>query len=129
MKTTKNLPETPSPQQIKTLAHRDTTHAFDTTMTQARSHMRPITGKLSRLAHLRPIETIGELIARTIARPNALFYGAIVALGVSCTTYAVAKYYGYQLSGSETLVGFGIGWMVGCIIDYWQLLIHGGRRR
>jgi hypothetical protein len=101
--------------------------SYVATMTQARSHMNGFSRVFSKIIHYRPIELLSDVLGATIARPMAILCGGIVAFTISVLTYAVAKYYGYSLSGTETLAGFVLGWCIGIIIDYTHLLIRGKR--
>lgn len=101
--------------------------SYVATMTQARSHMNGFSRVFSKIIHYRPIELLSDVLGATIARPMAILCGGIVAFAISVLTYAVAKYYGYSLSGTEPLAGFVLGWCIGIIIDYTHLLIRGKR--
>lgn len=103
--------------------------SYVATMTQARSHMNGFSRVFSKIIHYRPIELLSDVLGATIARPMAILCGGIVAFTISVLTYAVAKYYGYSLSGTETIAGFVLGWCIGIIIDYTHLLIRGKRSR
>ena len=71
----------------------------------------------SNIIHNKYIEPTSDLLGNTIARPNALLVGAITAFILTLITYTVAKTLGYSLSGSETIIAFGIGWAIGIIYD------------
>lgn len=115
---------TASPQKISSQQrHR----AFSTTLTQARTHMNPVSSAFSKIIHVRLIEITSGLIGSTIARPNAILFGALSSLTATFTLYLAAKYYGYPLSGSESIAAFILGWAIGLIIDYTRILIYGRR--
>ena len=103
--------------------------SYAATMMQARSHMNGFSRVFSKIIHYRPIELLSDVLGATIARPMAILCGGIVAFAISLLAYAVAKYYGYSLSGTETIAGFVLGWCIGIIIDYTHLLIRGKRSR
>lgn len=103
--------------------------SYAATMMQARSHMNGFSRIFSKIIHYRPIELLSDVLGATIARPMAILCGGIVAFAISLLAYAVAKYYGYSLSGTETIAGFVLGWCIGIIIDYTHLLIRGKRSR
>lgn len=125
--TTISSSESPRPNTHN--SSRDTSRTFSETMHQARSHMSQPNRLLSRIIHFRPIEVLATGIAETIARPSAILYGGTGVLIVTALSYSVAKYYGYPLAGSEALLGFFAGWLIGLLVDYTSLLIRGGRRR
>ena len=115
--------------KIQQEATRSKPESYAITMTQARSHMNGFSRVFSKTVHFRPIELISDILGTTIARPMAILCGGVVAFTISLLTYAMAKYYGYSLSGSETTAGFILGWCMGIIIDYTRLLVRGRRSK
>ncbi len=101
--------------------------AFDITMKEAQSHMSKPSQAFSKLIHSKPIEKTSEALGATVARPNALLAGSLTAFILTLAVYLVAKYYGYQLTGSETIAAFIIGWVVGILFDYLRVMITGKR--
>lgn len=81
----------------------------------------------SQFIHNKVVENTSEAFGRTVARPNALLAGSAAAFILTTAIYLLAKHYGYQLSGFETIVAFAIGWVCGLIFDYMRLLIQGKR--
>lgn len=79
----------------------------------------------SKIIHNKAVEATSEALANTVARPNAILAGAVAAFILTLLTYVVAKTLGYKLSGSETIVSFTVGWLIGLIYDYFRLLITG----
>jgi high-affinity Fe2+/Pb2+ permease len=77
--------------------------------------------------HTKVIEKTSDALASTIARPNAMLAGAVTAFIFTLVIYLVAKNYGYQLSGFETIGGFIAGWIVGLLFDYFRVMITGKR--
>lgn len=72
----------------------------------------------SRFIHYRLIEKTSDVVATTFARPNAMLSGSIAAFIGITLAYFISKYYGFQLSGFETIGAFIIGWIVGVLYDY-----------
>lgn len=72
----------------------------------------------SKLIHISVIEKASDLIGSTIAKPNALLAGSVFALVSVTILYFLAKHYGFQLSGLETITAFAIGWLLGTLYDY-----------
>lgn len=83
---------------------------------------------LSKLIHAKTIEKTTELLEKTIARPNALLSGSIAAFLAVSTSYFVAKYFGYQLSGFEAIGAFIIGWIIGLTYDWLSSVLGKGNR-
>jgi len=79
----------------------------------------------SNIIHNKVIEKMSDIVGNTIARPNAILLGAVVAFVLTLLTYTVAKTIGYALSGFETIAAFIIGWLIGIIYDYLRVLITG----
>lgn len=115
-----------SPAAPATRAKRD--KAFDNVMTQARSHMSPSARTFSKIIHNPVVEKTSEVVGSTVARPNAILSGSISAFIVVLGVFLIARYYGYPLSGTETILAFAGGWLIGIIYDFLYAMITGGRR-
>lgn len=87
------------------------------------SHLSPKEQSFSRFIHNKKVEKLSDVTGSTVARPNALLAGSIAAFLLVTAVYLVAKYYGYKLSGFETIGAFALGWVLGMIYDYVRLLI------
>lgn len=72
----------------------------------------------SQTIHNSLIEKISDFIGSTIARPNALLSGSVTAFIGIGICYVVAHYYGYKMSGLETILAFIIGWSSGMLYDF-----------
>lgn len=99
--------------------------SFKRTMSEVRSHMPPVKRVFSQFIHNKTVEKTSEAIGSTVARPNAILAGAVMAFIFTLGIYLIAKKLGYQLSGFETIGSFVLGWIVGLIYDYARLLITG----
>lgn len=76
-------------------------------------------GKItSKIIHNPVIEAVSDFISSTLARPNALLSGSITAFITVTALYFLARHYGFQLSGFETIAAFIVGWFVGTLYDY-----------
>lgn len=120
-----SLTEQSTPSRTTTVKD-ERAQAFSDTMSQAQSHLSPLQRIFSRFIHTRVVATVSDVIGSTFARPIALLCGALAAILATLVLYGTAKYFGYSLSGSESLVAFGLGWLIGIIIEYTQLLLRGG---
>jgi hypothetical protein len=92
--------------------------SYKTTMHAIQSEMRPSARIFSQLIHNPAVEKISSSIGSTLARPNAIVTGSTFAIIAVSSVYAIARTYGYPLSGSETIIAFAIGWVTGLIFDY-----------
>src|SRR5690606_6283914 len=99
--------------------------AYDSIMTDARSHMTPAGRSFSKVIHNPVVESTSNVVGATIARPNAILAGSFMAFIVVLGVFLVARYYGYPLSGSESIVAFAGGWMLGIVFDYLRTMISG----
>lgn len=100
------------------LTKKQLANSFDSQMTHVREHLRPSERIFSKLIHLKPIEATSDFVGSTIARPNALLTGSIVAFLSVTLLYFLANHYGFQLSGFETIAAFVVGWILGIAYDY-----------
>ena len=91
---------------------------FERTMASIREEMTPTSRVLSKVIHNPTVDKISNVVGSTVARPNLILAGALGTLVVCSVIYLVAKFYGYRLSGSEAIVSFALGWMMGAIVEY-----------
>ncbi len=99
--------------------------SFKSQMKYAENEMNTSERIVSRFIHSKPIEKTADLVSSTIARPNAMLSGSIAAFIGITVFYFVSKYYGFQLSGFETIGAFVLGWIVGILYDYFSVMIRG----
>ena len=111
-------PESPAQRRHGSPSKKQRSTAFKETMKEVRQEMGPGSRITSSIIHNRIVETTSDFVATTIARPNALLSGSIVAFISVTILYFFAKNYGYQLSGFETIGAFVIGWIIGIVYDY-----------
>jgi hypothetical protein len=91
--------------------------SFNEQMTSIQDELGGGSKLFSKLIHIPVIEKTSDFIESTIARPTALLSGSIAAFLAIAIAYFIAKYYGFQLSGFETIGAFIIGWAVGFFYD------------
>lgn len=101
--------------------------AYERLMSGAQAHMSPASKTFSNFIHNPAIEKSSDAVGATIARPNALLAGSIAAFILPLTVYLIARYYGYSLSGLETIATFLLGWVIGLMFDYFRVMATGGR--
>ena len=107
-----STPETP-----RQITKADRTDSYRKTMEKMQSELPPASRTFSKVIHNPAVEKTSEAIGSTVARPNLIIAGALGAIS-SVVIYFVARHYGYVLSGSETIILFGCGWVIGAIIEY-----------
>ena len=107
-----STPETP-----RQITKADRTDSYRKTMKKMQSELSPASRTLSKVIHNPAVEKASEAIGSTVARPNLIIAGALGAIA-SVIVYFVARHYGYVLSGSETIILFICGWVIGAIVEY-----------
>ena len=99
--------------------------AFDSIMDEVRSDMPPVQRAFSKFIHAPMVEKVSDAAGKTVARPNAILAGSLTAFVTVLLVYLVARYYGYPLSGSETMLAFAGGWLVGIVFDFLRVMVTG----
>jgi hypothetical protein len=92
---------------------------------EVQAELSPSSRAFSKIIHNKAIEKTSEVVGSTVARPNAILAGAVVAFVLTLAVYVVAKNIGYKLSGFETIAAFAIGWIIGNLYDYLRVIITG----
>ncbi len=99
--------------------------SFHATMEAVQSQMPKASQAFSRIIHNKTGEKVSDAAGNTIARPNAILAGAVFAFALTLVVYLIARYYGYPLSGTETIASFAFGWILGNVFDYVRILVIG----
>lgn len=79
----------------------------------------------SKVIHNPVIERVSDVAAETVARPNAILSAAIFGFVLTAGVYMVARYFGYPLSGFETIGAMIVGWIVGIMFDFIRIMVTG----
>ncbi len=79
----------------------------------------------SKFIHNPVVDRVSEAAGNTVARPNSILAGAVVAFFAVLAVYLIAKHYGYVLSGFETIGAFIAGWVIGTLYDFFRVMITG----
>lgn len=99
--------------------------SYKKTMKETQGQLSAPSRTFSKVIHNPAVEKTSEVVGSTVARPNAILAGSLTAFLFTLAIYVVAKYYGYPLSGSETIAAFILGWIVGLLVDYLRVMITG----
>ena len=94
-------------------------------MKQVQSELPAPQRAFSKIIHNPVVEKTSEAVGKTIARPNAILAGSVVAFFAVLAVYLIAKNLGYVLSGFETIAAFIVGWLIGILYDYLRVMITG----
>lgn len=124
----KDPTETPAERRLRAPSKNQRAKVYKATLSDVREEMGFFGRTTSKIIHAKIIESSSDFVGSTIARPNALLTGSIVAFLSVIILYFIAKNYGYQLSGFETIGAFLVGWVIGIIYDYLSLMIRGKNR-
>ena len=99
--------------------------SFERTIKHVQAELPATERTFSKIIHTPVIEKTSEVIGSTIASPNAILSGAVVAFFAVLAVYLLAKNLGYVLSGFETIGAFIVGWLIGILYDYFRVMITG----
>ena len=94
-------------------------------MKKLQEELPPVQRGFSKVIHNAAVEKTSEVVGSTIARPNAILAGAVVAFFAVLIVYVTAKHFGYVLSGFETIGAFIVGWVLGVLYDFFRVMITG----
>lgn len=94
-------------------------------MKTLQAELPPAQRAFSKVIHNPVVEKTSEMVGATVARPNAILAGAIVAFFAVLAVYLTAKHFGYVLSGFETIGAFIVGWVLGILYDFFKVMITG----
>lgn len=119
--------ESPAERRPLTKKERDKARetSFNATMDTVQAEMPKANRAFSRLIHNKTVEKVSDVTGNTVARPNAILSGAVFAFLLTLVVYLIARYYGYPLSGTETIASFALGWILGNLFDYVRILAVG----
>lgn len=107
------------------ITKRERKASYDARMNEVRSQMSAPSRTFSKVIHNPAVEKVSDAVGGTVARPNAILAGAVSAFILTLVVYLIARYYGYPLSGTETIASFALGWVLGLVFDYFRVLILG----
>lgn len=101
-----------------TISKKEKDQSFKKHMKAIQAEMSPGARTFSKIIHNKAVEKTSDVIGSTVARPDAILSGAVVAFIAVLGVYLIAKSLGYVLSGFETIAAFIIGWVIGLIYDW-----------
>lgn len=115
----------PTATAIRRVTKQQKNHEYKKTLTEIQSQMSSPARAFSKVIHNPAIEKASDVVGSTIARPTAILTGSTIAFVTVAAVYVTARYYGYVLSGFETIGAFVLGWLFGVMIDYLRVLVRG----
>ena len=91
--------------------------SYKHTMKTVRAELSAPERTFSKVIHNPVVERVSDTVGKTVARPDALLSGSVFA-GISVLgLYIMARFYGFELRGSETILAFVVGWVFGVVFD------------
>jgi hypothetical protein len=121
----KKAPTSPAASRHGVLSSKQKKASHDVILTKIQSELPASQRGFSKLIHNPAVEKTSEALGSTIARPNAILAGAMVAFFLVLAVYLIAKHLGYVLSGFETIGAFIVGWLLGILYDFFRVMITG----
>ena len=121
----KESASSPAKRRHGVVSKREQSVSYKRHMKQLHTELKPTQRAFSKIIHNPIIEKTSEIIGGTIARPNAILSGAMVAFFLVLGVYVVSKYYGYTLSGFESIGAFVVGWVIGLLYDFLKVMVTG----
>lgn len=114
---TRSTAQSPNNPSIPPLSSADRAQSFTTSLHHIQRSLPVTTRMVSSLIHQSAIEKVSEIIGKTIARPSGLIGAAITAAFGTLAFYTVARFAGFSLTGSETPLLLGLGFVIGVLAE------------
>jgi len=114
-----------APRRHGVVSKKEAAVSYEKHMKKLQEELPPVQRGFSKLIHNPAVEKTSEVVGSTIARPNAVLAGAVVAFFAVLAVYLIAKHFGYVLSGFETIGAFIVGWVLGILYDFFRVMITG----
>lgn len=114
-----------APRRRGGISKKEKAASYSKHMALVQAELPPAERAFSKVIHNPAVEKVSEVVGSTVARPNAILSGAVVAFIVVLAVYITAKNLGYTLSGFETIGAFIAGYVIGVIYDYLRVMVTG----
>ena len=118
-------PNSPAKRRHGVVGKKERTASYKRHMKQVQAELPPVQRTFSKVIHAPVIEKTSDVVGGTIARPNAILAGSMVAFIAVLVVYLTARHFGYALSGFETIGAFIVGWLIGLLYDFFRVMITG----
>lgn len=109
------------------ITHHTREESYKHTMKNIRGDMSAPARAFSKVIHNPAVERVSEVVGSTVARPDAILSGSVMACICVLGLYLLARYNGFALSGFETIAAFVVGWALGIVFDLLRGMITGKR--
>jgi hypothetical protein len=114
-------------EKAEKIEHHDRPHHYITravkngvykhTLKNVQTHLKPRERRFSKIVHNDTIESLSELGANTVARPNAILGGGIVMVFGGLALLLTARYFGFTIPMSSLLALYVIGFALLLVVD------------
>jgi len=111
-------PKTEHSQPTPHYTRKDKEHSFNTTMHHVRRQLSRSERQFSKFIHQPVVEKTSEVLGKTVARPSGVIGGTVAAFVGLLSVYSIARFAGFQLSGSEMPLLLGVGFIVGLLTEW-----------
>lgn len=111
-------PQSETRQPLPVHTKQDKEHSFNTIMHHARNQMTKPEQTFSKIIHTPIVEKTSEVVGKTIARPSGIVGAATAAAMGLLSIYSIAKFAGFQLSGSEMPLLLALGFATGLFCEW-----------
>lgn len=100
--------------------------AFSRAMTRTRKKLSPVSRGFSKVIHNSFVDQSSEYVGKTIARPQAMMWGALFAFIGSSALLWITRHYGYEYNYLAVILLFVGGAIAGSLLEG---LLHVVRKR
>jgi cation transport ATPase len=87
------------------------------TMKNVQTHLKPSERRFSKIVHNETVETLSELGASTVARPNAILGGGIAMVFGGLALLLTARYFGFTIPMSSLIALYVVGFVLLLVVD------------
>ena len=87
-------------------------------MHHARQNMSKPERTFSKLIHAPLVEKTSEALGKTVVRPSGIVGATIAAFLGLLSIYSIAKFAGFELSGSEMPLLLATGFIIGLFVEW-----------
>lgn len=110
----------PAPVLTKAVSYRHT-------MMSLQNRLRPARRRFSKFIHAPAVEAASEAVGKTILRPSISLGATTTAVLFTGFLYFSARYYGFELRGSEIWISLLLGAVIGLALEFIYKLIKRSR--
>jgi hypothetical protein len=99
------------------LQHSLKSTAYKNTLLRIRTKLGPVERLFSKFIHNQSVDKVSTLLATTIVRPSGMVGGSVFLLFTTVVVLAIERVYGYSYNPFLFVLGFGVGFAGGLILE------------